>query len=168
MPDFKTMAEEAGAMLKQFGQTVAVAESSSGGIICAALLAVPGASAYFKGGGAVYTSASKQALMGLSTEALDEVRAATEGHALFLARAARARLGADWGIGETGAAGPAGNRYGDPAGHTCVGLVGPGVERTLIVKTGRKDRGANMEAFAQAAIELLSECLKQRSRARET
>ncbi|MFT5368710.1 MAG: nicotinamide-nucleotide amidase [Candidatus Latescibacterota bacterium] len=160
MADFKTMAVEAGALLKEKGQTVAVAESSSGGVISAALLAVPGASAYFKGGGAVYTSAAKQVLMGVSDEAMAEERAATEVHALHLARAARDRLGADWGIGETGAAGPTGNRYGDPPGHTCIGVVGPQGERAITIQTGNTDRGTNMEAFAQAALDLLADCLR--------
>lgn len=160
MADFKMMANDVGALLKERGQTVAVAESSSGGVISAALLAVPGASAYFKGGGAVYTSAAKQALIGVSDEAMAEERAATEVHALHLARAVREHLDADWGIGETGAAGPTGNRYGDPPGHTCVGVVGANVECALTIQTGGTERGANMEAFAQAALDLLTECLQ--------
>jgi len=160
MADFKTMAVGVGALLKEKKQTVAVAESSSGGVISAALLAVPGASAYFKGGGAVYTSVAKQVLMDVSDDAMAEVRAATEAHALHLARAAKKRLDADWGIGETGAAGPAGNRYGDPPGHTCVGVVGPNVERAITIQTGNSDRGENMEAFAQAALDLLAECVR--------
>ena len=159
MADFKVMAVEVGALLKEKEQTVSVAESSAGGVISAALLAVPGASAYFKGGGAVYTSDAKQILMGVSDEALAEERAATEVHALHLARAAKDRLGADWGIGETGAAGPTGNRYGDPPGHTCIGVVGPNVERAITIQTGQTDRGQNMEAFAVAALGLLAECV---------
>ena len=160
MADFKTMGSGVGSLLKENGQTVAVAESSSGGGISAALLAVPGASAYFKGGGAVYTSVAKQVLMGVSDEAMAEERAATEVHALHLARAVRERLDADWGIGETGAAGPTGNRYGNPPGHTCVGVVGPNMERAITIQTGQTDRGINMEAFAQAALDLLAECVK--------
>jgi PncC family amidohydrolase len=160
MADFKTMALEIGELLKRSGQTVAVAESSSGGVICAALLSVPGASAYFKGGAAVYTSQAKQILMKLSDEAMAEERAATETHAIHLARAAKDRLGSDWGIGETGAAGPTGNRYGDPPGHTCIGLVGPDVERATTLQTRQTDRGVNMEAFAQAALDLLAGCLR--------
>jgi nicotinamide mononucleotide (NMN) deamidase PncC len=108
----------------------------------------------------VYTSAAKQVLMGVSDEAMAEERAATEVHALHLARAARDRLGADWGIGETGAAGPTGNRYGDPPGHTCIGVVGPQGERAITIQTGNTDRGTNMEAFAQAALDLLADCLR--------
>ena len=108
MADFKTMATEVGALLKEKGQTVAVAESSSGGLLSAALLAVPGASAYFKGGGACYTGDAKQILMGVSDTAMQEARSATKPHALHLARAARKRLGADWALAKTGAAGPNG------------------------------------------------------------
>ena len=147
-----------GARLKERGQSVAVAESSAGGVIAAALLAVPGASAYFKGGGVVYTRDAKQTLIGVSDEAMQEARAATETHALHLARAARQRLGADWGIGESGAAGPTGNRYGDAAGHSCVAVAGP-VEKATTIETGSDRREANMWAFAEAAFDLLNECM---------
>jgi nicotinamide-nucleotide amidase len=147
-----------GARLKERRETVAVAESSAGGLISAALLAVPGASAYFVAGGVVYTGASKQTLMGVSDEAMAAARAATEAHALYLAEAARARLKSDWGIGETGAAGPSGNRYGDPPGHSCVGVAGP-IRRTATVESGSADRAANMIAFAVAALDLLAACV---------
>ncbi len=160
MHDLMTRAVAAGDLLKGRRETVAVAESSAGGLISAALLALPGASAYFKGGGVVYTSAAKQVLMGVSDEALAGARAATEVHALHLARAAKARLGATWGIGETGAAGPSGNRYGDPPGHACIGVAGP-ICRTLTVKTGNSDRAENMAAFAAAALDLLEVCLRE-------
>ena len=148
-----------GAVLKEKNQTVAVAESSSGGLISASLLAVPGASSYFKGGGVVYTSQSKTILVDVSEEEMQANRAATEAHALALARAVRTRLGADWGIGETGAAGPTGNRYGDPPGHTCIAVVGP-CEKALTLRTESTDRADNMHAFAQAAIELLEACAR--------
>jgi PncC family amidohydrolase len=159
MAELALQAASVGALLKARGQTVAVAESSAGGLITAALLAVPGASAYFKGGGVVYTTASKQILIGLSEAALAEARAATETHALHLARAAKDRLDAEWGIGETGAAGPTGNRYGDPPGHSCIGVAGP-VSRAVTVETGLTDREENMAAFAAAALELLTTCVE--------
>ncbi len=154
------MAGPAGALLKARGESVAVAESSAGGLISAALLAVPGASAYFKGGGAVYTTAAKQVLMGMTDAAMAEARAATETHAMHLAHAAGGQLGATWGIGETGAAGPSGNRYGDPPGHTCIGVAGP-VCRAITVRTGLTDRAENMAAFARAALELLETCIRE-------
>ena len=114
----------ASGILRERGQTVSVAESSAGGLVAATLLAMPGASAYFKGGGVVYTGDSKQLLVSMSTEEIADTRAATEAHALHLARAASRTLNSDWGIGETGAAGPTGNRYGNAPGHSCI-AVGP-------------------------------------------
>ena len=160
MTDIGTMARRVGELLKTRGETVAVAESSSGGLISAALLAVPGASAYFKGGGAVYTRDAKRILMDVSDEQMDANRPATELHALDLARAARERLGADWGIGETGAAGPTGNRYGDPPGHTVIGVSGK-CDANVVLNTECRDRYSNMVAFTSAALELLRRCLEE-------
>lgn len=160
MFNLEEIALGAGTALKEKKQTVAVAESSSGGLICAALLAVPGASSYFKGGGVVYTSQAKTLLVEVSAEEMQKKRAATQEHALALARAARERLGADWGIGETGAAGPTGNRYGDAAGHSCIGIAGP-CEKAITLATNSPERAANMQAFAKAAVTLLQECVEQ-------
>lgn len=152
-------AAEAGAILKQRDETVSVAESSTGGLVSAALLAIPGASAYFGGGTVVYTREAKQVLAGVTDADIAAARAATEEHARRLARAIRARLGTDWAVGETGAAGPTGNRYGDPAGHSCIAVAGP-VERVITVATGESDREANMRAFAAAALGLLRDAMK--------
>src|SRR5690348_1144771 len=115
MEELLAVGEQVGRMLMQRRQTIAVAESSAAGLISAALLSVPGASAYFVGGTVVYTRASRTALLQIPESALEGVRASTEEYALLLARAARERLGTDWAIGETGATGPTGNRYGDAA-----------------------------------------------------
>ena len=152
-------AGEAGASLKNRRETVSVAESSTGGLISAALLALPGASAYFRGGTVVYTREAKQALAGVTDADIAAARAATETHAVRLARAIRERLGTDWAVGETGAAGPTGNRYGDPAGHSCIAVVGP-VERVITIATGEADRVANMRAFDAAALGLLRDAIK--------
>ena len=159
MSDIGTIAQKVGSLLKVRGETIAVAESSSGGLISAALLAVPGASAYFKGGSTVYTGGAKRILMEVSADVMEANRPATQAHALDLARAAKARLDADWGMGETGAAGPTGNRYGDPPGHSALGVSGP-KERAVITNTGTEDRYENMLAFAVAALELLERCLE--------
>ncbi len=159
MADWQDLAAEVGAILKEKGQTVAVAESSAGGLISAALLAVPGASAYFKGGGACYTGDSKQILMGISLEDMAKERASTETHAIVLAKSAVNRLGATWGIGETGAAGPTGNRYGDGPGHCCIGVAGL-LECVVTIETGSGDRAENMLAFTDAALKLLKECIE--------
>ena len=121
MQDLFPLAERLGARLKARGETIAVAESSVGGLISAALLSVPGASAYFLGGAVVYTRQSRELLLGIPPSAHEGMRPATEPYALLLARTVRQQFSASWGIGETGATGPAGNRYGDPAGHACRG-----------------------------------------------
>jgi nicotinamide-nucleotide amidase len=100
-------------------------------------------------------------LLGLDEAALTKFRSATEPHALLLARGARARFAASWGLAETGATGPTGNRYGDPAGHTCLAVAGI-VERTVTVNTGSAERLANMHAFARAALELLADVIAVR------
>jgi nicotinamide-nucleotide amidase len=144
--------------LKARGETVGVAESSAGGLISAALLAVPGASAYFLGGGVIYTGKARMALLGLRREDVAGVRSSSEPYALLLARTVRENLGATWGLSETGAAGPTGNGYGDAAGHSCLAVSGP-VEMAVTLETGDPDRAANMEAFAQAALELLQSAI---------
>ncbi len=139
-------------------ETVAVAESSAGGLISAALLAVPGASAFYVGGAVAYTRAAKERFVSITLDDYKQARAATEKHAITLAQRIRAQLGTTWGIGETGAAGPSGNSYGDPAGHTCLGVAGPG-QRAKSLNTGSADRVENMELFAAAALELLRDAL---------
>lgn len=145
---------EVGARLKARGETVAVAESSAGGLISAALLSMPGASAYYLGGAVVYTGKARMSLLDLPREAVAGMRSASEPYALLLARTARERFGATWGLSETGAAGPSGNGYGDAAGHTCVAVSGP-VEMAFTLETGESDRQANMEAFAGVALDML-------------
>jgi nicotinamide-nucleotide amidase len=156
MADLDQLAAEAGALLKARGETIAVAESSSGGLISAALLGVPGASKYYVAGGVVYTPKARVLLMDLPRAAVEGMRSASEPYALLLARTARERFGTTWGLSETGAAGPDGNGYGDAAGHTCIALSGP-LERVLTLETGDADRARNMRAFTAAALDLLKE-----------
>jgi PncC family amidohydrolase len=158
MDELEAMAAELGERLKARGETIAVAESSSGGLISAALLSLAGASKYYLGGAVVYTGKARVLLMDLPREAVAGMRSASEPYALLLARTARERFGATWGLSETGAAGPSGNGYGDAPGHTCVAISGP-LEAALTVETGSDDRSANMRAFAAAALELLNRCL---------
>ena len=149
-----------GTLLKERRETLAVAESSAGGLINAALVAVPGASAYYLGGAIVYTLASRSALLGVSAEDMMGVRSASEAFANLLARRVRDNLGATWGLSETGASGPTGNRYGDAPGHACIAVCGP-VEAVITMETGSADREANMWAFARRALELLEACLRK-------
>lgn len=158
MEELEAVAAEIGERLKDRNETIAVAESSSGGLISAALLSVPGASKYFLGGAVVYTAKSRVLLMDLPREAVAGMRSASEPYALLLARTSRERFGATWGISETGAAGPTGNPYGDAAGHTCIAISGP-IETALTIETGETDRSGNMQAFAAAALQMLRRAL---------
>ena len=160
MPDLTSLAATAGALLKDKQQSVAVSESSCGGLISASLVAVPGASAYFLGGCVSYTQASRQGLLNITDEDMAGMRASTEPYALLNARRIRERLGTTWGLSETGASGPTGNRYGDASGHACFAVTGP-IERTVTLETGSSDREANMWTFARATLELFEQCLKE-------
>jgi PncC family amidohydrolase len=159
MDQLMSLAAEVGEALKARGEKVAVAESSSGGLISAALLSVPGASAYYLGGAVVYTAKARVMLMEIPREALEGMRSASEPYAMLLARTARERFGATWGLSETGAAGPTGNPYGDAAGHTCIAVSGP-IEMAFTLETGESDRAANMNAFAAAALEMLKRAME--------
>jgi nicotinamide-nucleotide amidase len=154
------LTERVALLLKARRETIAVAESSAGGLVAAALLAVPGASAYFLGGAVVYTRTARELLMNLPREAVTGMRSASEPYALLLARTASQRFSASWGLAETGAAGPTGNSYGDSAGHSCIAIAGV-AEEAITVETGQPDRVANMRAFAAAALELLQRHLSR-------
>lgn len=149
-----------GARLRERGQTLAVAESSAGGLINAALVAVPGASAYYIGGCIIYTAAGREALLGISAQDMAGMRSASEPFARLLSRRVREKLGTTWGLAETGASGPSGNRYGDPAGHACIAVAGP-IEAVITLATGSAAREGNMWLFARRAVALLDECVNK-------
>ena len=157
--DLMRRAERIASLLKERRETVAVAESSTGGLISAALLGVGGASAYFLGGAVVYTQTARRVLLDIQDSAMAGMRASTEAYALLLARTARTRFSASWALAETGATGPTGNRYGDAAGHSCMAVVGAS-ERAITLETGKSGRIANMHAFAAAALDLLETALR--------
>jgi nicotinamide-nucleotide amidase len=148
-----------GELLKRRRETLAVAESSAGGLINAALVAVPGASAYYLGGAVIYTTASRENLLGITAAQVKGMRSATEPMARLIAGGIREKLGATWGLAETGAAGPAGNRYGDAPGHACIAIAGPR-QISITIETGSAEREANMWAFATRAIEALRSLLQ--------
>ncbi|HEU4371728.1 MAG TPA: CinA family protein [Methylomirabilota bacterium] len=160
MTELIRLAAAIAARLRERQETLAVAESSAGGLISAALLAVPGASAYFLGAAVVYTQAARRALLRVPDESLAGVRSSTEAYALIKARTIRELLGATWGLAETGASGPTGNRYGDAAGHACLAVAGP-AERAVTLETREADRERNMRVFARAALELLDTSLRR-------
>ena len=154
MKELIGIAEQVAAKLIARKQTIAVAESSTGGLIAASLLAVPGASAYFLGGAVVYTRDARRVLMDITDETMKGMRSASEPYAKLLAAQMRRRFATDWGLSETGATGPTGNRYGDAAGHSCMAVAGSSTT-VITLETGKSDRQANMHEFAKTALELL-------------
>ena len=160
MQTLLALAGQVAILLKERGETIAVAESSTGGLVSAALLALPGASAYFVGGAVVYTRMAREQLMQLPREAVAGMRSASAPYALLLARTASQRFSASWGLAESGAAGPSGNPYGDSAGHSCIAIAGV-AEEVITLETGDTDRLANMRAFAAAALQLLQRHLSR-------
>jgi PncC family amidohydrolase len=160
MQDLVKIAEQIAVRLVARKETIAVAESSTGGLISASLLAVPGASAYFLGSAVVYTRDARRILMDIPDDQMKGIRSASEVYAKLLASQIRQRFSTHWGLSETGATGPTGNRYGDAAGHSCMAVAGAEtVANTL--ETGSPDRLGNMHAFAASALNLL---LKELSR----
>jgi PncC family amidohydrolase len=154
MKELVSVAEQIAAKLIARKETIAVAESSAGGLISAALLSVPGASAYFLGGAVVYTRDARRLLMDIGDAEMKGYRSSSEPYAQLLARQMRGRFATTWGLSETGATGPTGNRYGDAAGHSCLAIAGP-VEKVITLETASNDRQANMQVFAKTALELL-------------
>src|SRR3954467_5075781 len=138
MKDLVAFAEKIAALLTLRKQTIAIAESSTGGLISGALVAIPGASSYFLGGSVVYTRQSRRLLLDIPDAALDGMRPSTEPYALLMARTAQQRFSATWALSETGATGPTGNRYGDAAGHSCVAIAGV-TEKSMTLETGEVD-----------------------------
>lgn len=159
MRELISVAERIAARLVERGESVAVSESSSGGLVSAALLAVPRASVWYQGASVTYTPNVARGLLGLQRGDLPEgMRSSTEPYAKFMAGVIRTKLRGTWGLCETGAAGPEGNPYGDAAGHTCVGIVGP-VDASFTLETGLNDRAENMMLFAKFALERFEEVL---------
>ena len=150
-----------GILLKNNKQTVSIAESSSGGLISAALLSIPGASSYFVGGGIIYTQEARRELLNLPKE-IATMRAATEEYTALVAQAIQKKMNTTWGLSESGASGPSGNRYGDDAGHVCVAVSGP-VKKSVTFETSSNSREENMWAFAKTAIQLLEEAITENS-----
>ena len=160
MKKLTTLAETVGQLLIERKQTLAVSESSSGGLISAALLSISGASTYFMGGGVIYTHRARQILLEIDFEDHPGVRSSSEPYALLAANTVRERLGTYWGLSETGAAGPRGNRYGDVAGHSCIAVSGP-VEKVITLATGLSDREENMWLFAEKSLQTLEQAILQ-------
>jgi PncC family amidohydrolase len=159
MPDLSATAASVGALLKELRQTLAVSESSCGGLLSACLVSIPGASAYYVGGSVVYTRTAHKGLLQVPDAAMANIRASTEAYARLNARTIREALGTTWALSETGASGPTGNRYGDAAGHSCIAICGPQT-RSITLETGQSDREANMWRFAREALALFEKVLR--------
>src|SRR5437588_4800647 len=160
MKELVDLAEKVATVLTLRKQTISIAESSTGGLISAALVAIPGASAYFLGGAVVYTRQSRRLLLDLPDTALEDMRPSTEHYALLMARTVQKQFSATWALAETGATGPTGNRYGDAAGHSCIAIAGL-AERAMTLETGKSDRLGNMHAFTAAALKLLLQAVSR-------
>ncbi|MSQ42281.1 MAG: CinA family protein [Dehalococcoidia bacterium] len=159
----EALAQEIAALLTARNETVAVAESTTGGLVSAALLWVPGASRYFGGGGVTYTLNSRVALAGVPAEYYANYRGTTPEMLATLAEAMRQRLGTTWCIAESGLAGPTSGRSGAPPGRTTMSVAGP-VTRTEVIETGLAEREANMVAFTTATLRFLGDALRDAPR----
>ena len=158
MSDLEELGRAAADSLVQAGATVAVAESSTGGLISAALLAVPGASAYYRGGSVIYTLEARRELLGIRRADVEGLEPLTEAMTARFAARARRQLAATWAVAELGVAGPTPARYGHAPGISVLAVDGPR-PMTRVIQTGSDDREANMWRFTQAALELLVEAL---------
>ena len=157
---FHSISKLIGDRLSRSRATVSVAESSTGGLICANLLSVPGASRFFIGGSVVYTRESRREFLTLDKEKLKGLQPLTPEIVQVIADSARETLGTTWGIAELGATGPAGSPYGGRAGISVIGISGP-ISRAIKFETGSDDRAENMLAFTKAALELFHAVLSE-------
>ena len=143
--------------LKARGETLAVAESMTGGLLASRLTVIPGASGAFLGGATVYSAKAKSALLGLDQDRLGEDGTVSETTTVALAEAVRGKLGATWGLGITGNAGPAAE--GTAAiGSVFIALAGPSgtVSKALRIPGDRAD--VQLRTAAQA-LDLLRRAL---------
>lgn len=160
------LAERVAARLIERGESLAVAESATGGLILSLLTDVPGASGWLRGGVVAYTNEAKRDLLGVHATVLAASGAVSAETVLEMARGVRRLFGATWAVAETGIAGPqTGRRSGKPAGLTFLAVAGAGTSgsgeytrRLLLDHPG--DRAATKRAFADAALSLLLEALE--------
>lgn len=154
------LAEEAAALLKQRRETLAVSESSVGGLVSAALIAQPGASAFFLGSTIIYTREAGRVLRVGKAIDLKGLEPMTPAFVQALAVGFRHQMGSDWATSEMGASGPAGSPYGPKPGTACIAISGP-VSKGLFIETKSDDRAGNMRAFGHAQLTLLIACLRE-------
>ena len=155
------MAEEVAELLRRRGDTIVVAETSTGGLISSALLAVPGASAYYKGGSVLYTYESRKKLLGIKGQDVEGLAPMSEAMVMAFAQKAQAQFASTWAIAELGIAGPTGVAYGE-AGSSVIGIAGPNPVSALL-NTGSSEREDNMWCFTRHALSLLCKALSEDS-----
>jgi nicotinamide-nucleotide amidase len=149
--DKETLPSVVGTMLAQRGQTLAVMESFTGGLLSSLITDVPGSSRYFRGGLVAYSRAVALE-MGLPTELVEEAGLVSEETALVMAQLARQRLGADYGIGITGVAGPEPFEQ-KPAGTLALAIAGPA---GLVTSSGSGWRGSREDQKYRSALAALN------------
>lgn len=155
-------AQHLGDLLRARGLRIAVAESCTGGLLGAALTAVPGSSDYVLGGVVAYANEVKTALLGVPAETLARHGAVSEEVARAMADGVRARLGADLGAGITGVAGPTGDGSSKPAGLVYVAVAGPHGAVRAVRLTDDRGREGNRAAAVRAALRLAVEIVEER------
>jgi len=158
MSRFSEHSSSAANLLTKHNHSISVAESSTGGLIAASLLSVPGASRYFIGGIIIYTASSRRAFLDLDINRVKKLKPLTEEMAFEFAKAARSKLDTTWGIAELGVAGPGSTPYIDTTGISVIALSGP-INASVTIKTELNDREKNMELFTVSALQLLAQTL---------
>jgi nicotinamide-nucleotide amidase len=158
MESLLPLAAEVAELLKKRSETLALSESSMGGLVSAALVAQPGASAFYLGSTVIYTRQAGKALYALQGPPAPDVKPLTEPYVAAMAEVVREKFGATWALSEMGASGPSGSPYGPGPGTATIGLAGPKPASTT-VSTGSAERAANMRAFGEAALKLLLKSL---------
>lgn len=154
--DDDTLAQVVGGALLARGETLAVAESCTGGGLGQLLTAVPGSSAYFWGGVISYDNSVKQQLLGVEEATLAELGAVSAPVAERMAQGVRDRLGTTWGLSITGIAGPGGGSETKPVGLVYIGLAGPGEGVTSFdCRFGERDRATIRKLSAKEALNRL-------------
>ncbi len=160
--DEDTLATVVGRLLRARGQTLAVAESCTGGLLGELITAIPGSSAYFVGGILAYANPVKQQLLGISAQDLETYGAVSQPVAAQMAQGVQALLNSDWSLSITGIAGPDGGTPDKPVGLVYIGLRDPAGQISVSQQTfgHRRGRDGIRWASAQTALDLLRRRLK--------
>ncbi|GAA4090997.1 MULTISPECIES: CinA family protein [Streptomyces] len=154
-------------VLTERDETLAVAESLTGGLVAAELTSVPGASRVFRGSVTAYATELKRDVLGVDGTLLAERGAVDPEVAQQMAAGVRTVLGADWGIATTGVAGPE-PQDGRPVGTVYVSAVGPaGAKKTVALRLNG-DRAEIRRESVRSVLELLSSELRKDERAQDT